>query len=670
MAHCLLSVKSAAAIALLLLVGQALADTNYSFHWRLNFETGSNDDNFTLSAASNSVGNLVLPLSRETYLSPQYRETTNIFRISTAKQFGLTNGYVWAGALQSDSVGTRSLRMKMDTGAGDYMKWLFGAAQNLSVGFYFQTDLASQSPGEGYFDVVYVERPWSADGNMTACALFHSVDNPYWAAHNNSNNVTLTGSRIYGPSLSALQWVTMRVTQTNLTVAVYDPVTRTQWGTNSTLGFGTSSANWTGLRFLAWRRNIPQVGKSTWIDSVVLNTNAAFPLLPWEFGPDWPTNTMTSLGFTEVSNAVHRATNGCTIILPAGTTNWAASLVVSNKAISIYGAGATQTIITNTQTGATGMGEKETIILYATTNGVTRLAGIGFDGNRTNNLVLVRAVPGNVWAPFHIHSCQFMRSPWVALSFKAMLAGLVEHCTFRNNDVALSAYADDHPTWSWATNLTLGTTNAVYTERCTFLNDEAFIAHGDICLLTARGRGSRDVFRFNTWTNSYNQKFLPIVDVHGNVDSSSRGTVQFECYGNTFVATAGSDQKLTDLRGGTVCLFSNVFLGTTMRAQFTAREEDGYFTEWATYTTTPPGYDKNQLYLWQNSSKGSSVTSLELYYESTDPAFFVENTDVFWSAKPGYAPLGEHPLTAFPSAPAAPTRNIGTLRAVNLIQRQ
>lgn len=660
------------AIALLLLVGQALADTNYSFHWRLNFETGSNDDNFTLSAASNSVGNLVLPLSRETYL--QYSETTNIFRISTAKQFGLTNGYVWAGALQSDSVGTRSLRMKMDTGAGDYMKWLFGAAQNLSVGFYFQTDLASQSPGEGYFDVVYVERPWSADGNMTACALFHSVDNPYWAAHNNSNNVTLTGSRIYGPSLSALQWVTMRVTQTNLTVAVYDPVTRTQWGTNSTLGFGTSSANWTGLRFLAWRRDIPQVGKSTWIDSVVLNTNAAFPLLPWEFGPDtpaftWPTNTMTSLGFTEVSNAVHRATNGCTIILPAGTTNWAASLVVSNKAISIYGAGATQTIITNTQTGATGMGEKETIILYATTNGVTRLAGIGFDGNRTNNLVLVRAVPGNVWAPFHIHSCGFSHARFVALSFKAMLAGLVERCTFRNNDIALTTYADDHPTWSWATNLTLGTTNSIYTERCTFINDEAFIGDGNISVVTARGRGSRDVFRFNTWTNTYNQKFLPIYDVHGNVGTFSSGTVQAECYSNIFVSLTGSDQKPTDLRGGTTPIFGNQFIGPTMRTQFTAREEDEPVYAMAGITNYP-GVDQHWLYSWGNTVNGSPLTeTLELFYE-TDSKYLLEGTNVFWNPMPDYTPLGEHPLTAFPAAPAAPVHNIGTLRAVNLIQRQ
>lgn len=660
------------AICLLFAVA-AQADANYSFHWWLDFETGSDEDYFTTTVATNSVGNYVAPLGREVYMP--LTETTNIFRISTDYSFNLTNSFKWAGAVESDT-GTRCLRMRMDTGGGEYTKWFFGqGVTNASLGFYFQTDLASQSPSEGYFDVLYVERQWSADGNHVAAALFHNTDSPYWTAHANSNNVTVTGPGVYGMDLHALQWVTMQVTPTNLTVAVYDPATQTQIGTNSIQGMGTSVNSILALRLLAWRRGIPQVGKSTWIDNVVVNTNGDFPLLPWGFVTEqtftWPTNTMTSLGYTEVSNAVYHATNGCTIILPTGTTNWDASLIVSNKAISLLGAGPALTIITNTQTGATELGEKETVIIYATTNGVTRVAQIGFDANRTNNLVLVHAVAGNYFAPFHIHSCEFMRSPWTALSWKAMLAGLVEYCTFRNNDLPLTSYADDHPTTSWETALTLGTTNAVYTEHCAFLNDEAFIDGSGIGVVTARGRGSRDVFRFNALTNTYAQKFLPIVDVHGNVDSSSRGTVQFECYGNTFVSDASDDQKLTDLRGGTVCLFSNVFLGSTMRSQFTAREEDGNFPAWATYTTTPPGYDKNLLYLWQNTSQGSAVTSLELFYEATDPVFFVENTDVFWSAKPAYTPLGEHPLTAFPATPTPPTgaASIGTLRAVNLIQR-
>lgn len=623
--------------------------STYSFHWRLGFETGSDEDNFSSTVASNSVNSYVAPLGKEVYI--QYSETTNTFRISTDFNFGLTNGYYWAGSSNYDS-GTRSLRMKMDTGANEYVKWLWGIGlTNVSVGMYFQTDLESQSPGEGYFDFAYVERDWSADGNHVVCALYHSVDSPYWSPHANSNNVTVTGSGIYGMGLHSLQWVTFQVTPTNMTLAIYDPATHAQIGTNSSQMLGSSTALWKSLRLLAWRRDEAQPGKSTWVDNVIVNTNGDFPLLPWEFTAEeqaftWPTNYMATMGLEEVQNAVDHATNGCVIKLPAGLTNWAGPLTISNKAIDLLGVSPTSTIISNSQTGALGLGEKETIVIYATTNGVTRVAQIGFDGMRTNNIVLVHAVPGNYFAPFHIHSCHFMRSPWTAVSWKAMLAGLVERCTFLNNDLPVTSYADDHPAESWARPLTLGTTNAVYTQYSVFINDEPFIVSGTISALTARGRGSRDVFRFNVWTNTVNQKFLPIYDVHGNVGTFSDGTVQAECYSNIFVSLVGSDQKPTDLRGGTTPIFGNQFIGPTMRTQFTAREEDEPVYAMPGITNYP-GVDQHWLYMWGNVVNGSPLTEeLELFYD-TDWKYLREGTNVFWTAMPGYTPLGHHPLSAF-----------------------
>ena len=123
----------------------ARADTNYSFHWRLNFETGSDEDYFTTTVATNSVGNYVAPMGREVYIA--LPESTNIFRISTDYSFNFTNGFVWSGASNSDT-GTRCLRIRMDTGGQEYVKWFWGpGVTTASIGFYFQTDLASQSPG-------------------------------------------------------------------------------------------------------------------------------------------------------------------------------------------------------------------------------------------------------------------------------------------------------------------------------------------------------------------------------------------------------------------------------------------------------------------------------------------------------------------------------------------
>ena len=125
---------------------------------------------------------------------------------------------------------------------------------------------------------------------------------------------------------------------------------------------------------------------------------------------------------------------------------------------------------------------------------------------------------------------------------------------------------------------------------------------------------------------------------------------------------------------GRTILATNEFIGAGMRSAFTAREEDANFPGWSTYTTNAPGYDPNVIYAWNNTSKGSPVTSLELYYETTDPPFFIEDTDVFWSAMPGYTPLVyPHPLVTLqdnPVTPVVPVPNFGTFRATTITVRR
>lgn len=383
------------------------------------------------------------------------------------------------------------------------------------------------------------------------------------------------------------------------------------------------------------------------------------------------TNTLAALDCVTVQEGIDDMLAGEVVILPAGKTNWPTTVNWHDKPLTIYGAGRTNTVITNSQVNATSSGEYPALSIQASTNGNYLLNGVGFSTLDTNCCVAIETVAGHKCPAVKLVRCAFERGHYGGVVWNGLFAGLVKNSRFRNQAGAWFVYADQFLD-SWTDELTLGTTNTVVFEDNVYEYDVASISGRTLILLCDTGHGSRVCMRHETVTSTHpDLKFSPLVMFHGNQDTV-RGSRQQEIYANTFT-TAGADDKLTDLRGGTTLIYSNTFTGSGMRSAFTAREEDGYFSAWTTYTTNAPGYDPNVIYAWGNTSKGSPVTSLELYYEETDPAFFVENTDVFWSAKPGYTALAyPHPWTNAedeePAAPA-PAHSIGTIRAVNAVRR-
>lgn len=401
----------------------------------------------------------------------------------------------------------------------------------------------------------------------------------------------------------------------------------------------------------------------------------AFMVYTNTYAPRSSTNTLTALDAVTVQAGIDDMMAGEVLVLPAGRTNWPVTVNWWDKPLTIYGAGISQTVITNYQTNATSSGEYPALSIHATTNGLCTLDGMSFSTLDTNCMIELIPVVGHKYPAARITRCGFERGHYGGIVINGLVASVVDHCGFTNIAGAFFVYADQYLD-SWTDDLTLGTTNTAVFEDCTFFYNTDIISGRTLILLCDTGHGSRVALRNSTLISTHaDLKFSPIFMFHGNQDTV-RGSRQQELYGWT-CTTAGMDDKLTDLRGGTSLIFSNTFVGSGMRTNFTAREEDGNFPEWSTYTLVPPGYDPNVIYAWNNVSKGNPVTALELYYETTDPPFFIENTDVFWSAKPGYTPLVyPHPLVTLqdgvgsePEPEPTPTRNIGTFRATNLIIR-
>lgn len=376
-----------------------------------------------------------------------------------------------------------------------------------------------------------------------------------------------------------------------------------------------------------------------------------------------------SAGHDDVTNAIAQASAGDTVTIPAGNVLWANSATVS-VAITIQGAGIGQTVITNAQ-GLHNSGQGTTFFANTKSNGLTRITGIEFNGATNSNILCFQ---GDVWGIFRVDHCAFVNANPRAIETLGMLSGLVDNCIFADCMKTVDVYAGAHANTSFQTAMTLGTTNTVIAEDCTFLYTNWYPS--STIAVSSRGQGGRSCIRFCRMTNTMNIGFSPIIDAHGNQEivtgqtiddppggtGDHRGTRQFEMYGNIFytVDLVGKSATLTDLRGGTCLVFSNTFLGVGMSSTFHMREEDG--PSGFDFKADFPGYDYHMLYLWENYSQGSLVVTNDFEY-AEDGTYIIADTNLFWTAKAGYTPLAyPHPLAATATATGIQNLRVGTLR--------
>jgi hypothetical protein len=374
------------------------------------------------------------------------------------------------------------------------------------------------------------------------------------------------------------------------------------------------------------------------------------------------TVTATTASLADVQTAIKAAKGGDTVVVPAGTVTWNTRLSVA-KAITLQGAGIGQTIITNIQgTGAKGTpndGRYLTMGITAPSGSRVRVTGFEFRGNRTASGIMMSG--GDFGVETQIDHCKFSEFRGRGVITHGLISGLVYANEFVDNYKMIDTYAWTQMNTSWQTPLTLGTTKCVVIEDNTFTYTNGGWYPASAACTSSVGLGGRATFRHNTWTNNHqNLKFFPINDAHGNQQpvnrttnrGKHRGTRQLELYGNTFTNNAGSTcmARPVHLRGGDIVMFDNIYTGGGgFDNKVYLQEEDG--PSRFNYLTTYPGYDQDNLYVWNNKVKGSLMTDFHTAAPS-DLTFIIEGANIFFSQRPKYTPLPyPHPWRR----PAPPT---------------
>ena len=240
---------------------------------------------------------------------------------------------------------------------------------------------------------------------------------------------------------------------------------------------------------------------------------------------------------SDVTSAISDASAGDTVSVPAGSFTWgaSASYVSINKAITLQGAG-TNTVINISSTGGTYT--SATVRLTAT--GAV-LADMQFVQSGSAATTAISGSTANGW---RVTGIDHVGAATQGYFLYYSTYGLIDNCTISGGSSSNELIFGRGPTDSWQTASSMGTTNAVYVEDCTFYGS------GYVCDANSN---ARMVVRFNLITGA-SQK----VDGHGKASNNpARGVRHMEVYNNHWTDTTLYTVAI-EMRGGTGRLFNNV----------------------------------------------------------------------------------------------------------------
>jgi hypothetical protein len=279
-----------------------------------------------------------------------------------------------------------------------------------------------------------------------------------------------------------------------------------------------------------------------------------------------------------VSAAVTAAVDGNTVIIPAGTCTWATALTISNKAITIQGAGVdVTTIVDGTPKGlAYTSSQMFTWNLKAT--GQHRLTALTIDGGfgdaEPYNTGIMRIFGENV-VNFRMDHFKLISRRTAGVLLYDVL-GVIDHGEFVLSNAGVPGPNKFgiyifHPDWAgvsgngdkaWATATNFGTNEFLFVEDCTFTSDPDS-ANGNGHSYAVDGwMGQRVVYRNNTFLNATWAN-------HGTESGGrQRSARAAEIYDNTFIMDT-SNVVITSAigtRGGAAVIYDNTL--TTSNGAF------------------------------------------------------------------------------------------------------
>ena len=259
-----------------------------------------------------------------------------------------------------------------------------------------------------------------------------------------------------------------------------------------------------------------------------------------------------------VQTAINSASNGDTVVIPAGSCTWTGTVTVpATKGITLQGAGMDSTVIVNGLSTAAKLLE----IGVASGNALTRVTGLTLDARMTvgpsfGEQITVGGLGVDRFRLDHLRLRNVrLRGIVIVATNGGELSGLIDSNVFEcPGDYSCHA-VDLVGSWAgggttfevnapFARPFELGSNKSIYIENNVFdfayPNDGAIDGFG----------GIQVVFRFNSVKNA-------MVGWHGADSASYRGPHWYEVYGNTFTDTGTAPGAGYFYRGGTGVQFDN-----------------------------------------------------------------------------------------------------------------
>jgi hypothetical protein len=269
-----------------------------------------------------------------------------------------------------------------------------------------------------------------------------------------------------------------------------------------------------------------------------------------------------------VTYMVGKAQDGwvITIGVDGGSYTWTNTLTIPstfNQVYTITGAGSTTTRSKITSTHS----NYSSITLQTNNNKLARFTNCIFTSTGSNAGGFLHVQPpasGIARLAFRIDNCDFADTQPFAIKINddnqnnATVYGLIDHCAFTQTGEGMNGiYSFAGGTANqWATSMTLGTTDAIYIEDCTWNNTGNNTS-------SVIGRPAIDSAYFGVRWVARHCNFTNWTCVLHGADSAPNSTLQVEFYNNTLTivngASSPADYGLYN-RGGVTIAYNNTFV--------------------------------------------------------------------------------------------------------------
>lgn len=269
------------------------------------------------------------------------------------------------------------------------------------------------------------------------------------------------------------------------------------------------------------------------------------------------TVTTGSCSSSDVQTAINLASSGDTVLVPPGNCTWTSTVTITNKRITLQGAGINSTNITDQGSGGAALD-----VGGASATNFVDISGFTFikAANHSGGIVQISGQMFSVGFRFH-HNRILQASAGARGIYIYETYGLIDHNiidvtatsgSIQSISIDGSSVSTDGGYTPWQQPLTLGTNKAVYVEDNVITYDPSDTGTEDA--LDAYS-GARFVVRYNNIHNI-------AMGHHGTDTGGMRSPVSFEVYNNTWKNNSTTKIRGWTVRGGTGVFFNNTYGGT------------------------------------------------------------------------------------------------------------